>query len=158
MVFQVSWAVCKSMINAIYRAIFSLLIKAVALILSVLCCLLFFVVFLVTSSLLLYYLAVGLVSVALYLGLLLLRDYRKVLGLDWLKPAEPIKLETPEVSLKICLCYAQGATYERIKEDFNLKDNTQVLRKLREGLKILLKSYSATHGLNSVTDSKKLKE
>lgn len=146
------------MINAMFRAVFLLVFRSIALILAVLASVLFFVIYAQTELLLFYYVAVGFIAVVAYLGVSVLWEYKRLLSVDWLRSEEPLEVDSPEVSLRICACYAQGATYERIKEDFKLSDNTQVLRNIRGGLRLLLKSYSATHGLNTVTNHSSLKE
>ena len=75
------------------------------------------------------------------------QDFRENLNLffpnNWEKQLElePLNLDIPDLPLRVCLYYRNGATLESMKEDFGFTHPNQVRRKLVEGLDILLKSY-----------------
>ena len=54
---------------------------------------------------------------------------------------EPLNIETNDTALKVCVAYAAGQNFYRIKDEFKFKDATTTKRKLQEGLTMLLKEH-----------------
>lgn len=133
------------MLNMIYRKIAMFFIKAVAFIFCFIAAFMSILLHLQTSFFLFDVLFISLMGLCLYFGVSLLLDFRKLSRFDWLKTeTDVINAENLEETYKICAYYANGATYDKLKADFNLSENNQVQRRIKEGIRQLLKEHAVT--------------
>lgn len=133
------------MINQIYRLIAMFFIKAVAFIFCFIAAFMSIILFLQTNIFLFDAVFIGLIGLSLYFGVSLVWDYRKLTRFDWLKnESDTINAENLDEIFKICAYYVNGATYEKLKTDFNLSENNQVQRRIKEGIRELLKEHDVT--------------
>lgn len=54
---------------------------------------------------------------------------------------EPLDIETDDTALQVCAAYRNGQSFGQIAEHAGLKNRTEVMRQVRRGLEVLLKSY-----------------
>jgi hypothetical protein len=101
-----------------------------------------------SHSLVFYYGYVASLGLSVFYGIKLylrFQDFRENLNLflpnNSERQLEPLNLDIPDLPLKVCLYYRNGATLKSMKEDFGFTHPNQVRRKLVEGLDILLKFY-----------------
>jgi len=85
----------------------------------------------------------------------LTKDYQKFVKNGWFVPNvrknddcgrddEPLVLpeaDSENLALKACISYERYGTYDAIKKELNLREDQQVRRLIRKGLRILLKNY-----------------
>jgi len=137
--------------NAVYRTLASFCIKALALVLCLVASMFFFTVYALEHVWVLYYFSVGFIALIVFLVFSLWIDYRTIREVDWAGNSEDkllhLSLRANEETLKLCEFWVNGATYEKLAEDFKLGNNTGVSRELKKGVRQLLKE----HGGKQVT-------